>query len=199
VPEPEGSSPRSQQPVNGPYPEPSESTPHPPNQSSKINSNPILPSTPWSSQWFLSLGLSHQNPVHASPLSHACHMLHPPHSVWFQLSNDIWGWVQIMKLPTVQLSPFSRYFIPLRSKYSPQHQGWAICFVTSLCFYGAGFLAPPPNPQAGIPPPPPFGCRRLLIQYIRRYPPYLEAVSSIRNLTTRHAVVTGSSVNIRVN
>jgi hypothetical protein len=27
----------------------------------------------------------------------------------------------IMKLPTVQLSPFSRYFIPLRSKYSPQH------------------------------------------------------------------------------
>jgi hypothetical protein len=26
-----------------------------------------------------------------------------------------------MKLPIVQLSPFSRYFIPLRSKYSPQH------------------------------------------------------------------------------
>jgi hypothetical protein len=29
-----------------------------------------------------------------------------------------------LKLPTVQLSPFSRYFIPLRSKYSPQHPGW---------------------------------------------------------------------------
>jgi hypothetical protein len=26
-----------------------------------------------------------------------------------------------MKLPTVQLPPFSRYFSPLRSKYSPQH------------------------------------------------------------------------------
>jgi hypothetical protein len=26
-----------------------------------------------------------------------------------------------MKLPFVQLSPFCRYFIPLRSKYSPQH------------------------------------------------------------------------------
>jgi hypothetical protein len=26
-----------------------------------------------------------------------------------------------MKLPIVQLSPFSRYFIPLRSKYSLQH------------------------------------------------------------------------------
>jgi hypothetical protein len=31
--EPEGSSPHSQQPANGPYPEPGESTPHPPNQS----------------------------------------------------------------------------------------------------------------------------------------------------------------------
>jgi hypothetical protein len=29
VPEPEGSSPHSQQPANGPYPEPGESTPHP--------------------------------------------------------------------------------------------------------------------------------------------------------------------------
>jgi hypothetical protein len=33
APEPEGSSPHSQQPANGPYPEPAESTPHPPNQS----------------------------------------------------------------------------------------------------------------------------------------------------------------------
>jgi hypothetical protein len=30
VPEPEGSSPHSQQPANNPYPEPGESTPHPP-------------------------------------------------------------------------------------------------------------------------------------------------------------------------
>jgi hypothetical protein len=30
APEPEGSSPHSQQPANGPYPEPGESTPHPP-------------------------------------------------------------------------------------------------------------------------------------------------------------------------
>jgi hypothetical protein len=33
APEPEGSSPHSQQPANGPYPEPAESTPHTPNQS----------------------------------------------------------------------------------------------------------------------------------------------------------------------
>jgi hypothetical protein len=47
-------------------------------------------------------------------------MPRPPHSPWFDLPNNIWRWVQIMKLPIVQLS-FSRYSIPLRSKYSPQH------------------------------------------------------------------------------
>jgi hypothetical protein len=51
-----------------------------------------------------------------------------------------------------------------------------------------GVVSPPPNPQAGGPPL--VGCPRLLIQYIRSYPPYLEAFSSIRNLRTRHAVVT---------
>jgi hypothetical protein len=33
APEPEDSSPHSQEPANGPCPEPGESTPHPPNQS----------------------------------------------------------------------------------------------------------------------------------------------------------------------
>jgi hypothetical protein len=32
----------------------------------------------------------------------------PPHSPWLDLPNDIWGWVQIMKLLIVQLPPFSR-------------------------------------------------------------------------------------------
>jgi hypothetical protein len=45
-----------------------------------------------------------------------------------------------------------------------------------------------PNPQTGGPPT--VGCPRLLIQHIRSYPPYLEAVSSIRNPRTRHAMVT---------
>jgi hypothetical protein len=48
-------------------------------------------------------------------------MLRPPHSPWFDLPDYIWGWVKIMKLPTVQLSPFSRYFFPLNSKYQPSN------------------------------------------------------------------------------
>jgi hypothetical protein len=55
-------------------------------------------------------------------------------------------------------------------------------------------VSSPPNPQAGGPPT--VVCPRLLIQYIRSYPPYLETVSSIRNPRTRHAVVTGSLVTI---
>jgi hypothetical protein len=51
----------------------------------------------WSSKWSFSFGLSHQNLVHFSLLSNACHMPRPPHSSWLDLPNDIWGWVQIMK------------------------------------------------------------------------------------------------------
>jgi hypothetical protein len=45
-----------------------------------------------------------------------------------------------------------------------------------------------PNPQAGGPAL--VSCPRLLIQYIHSYPPYLKAVSSIRNLRMHHAMVT---------
>jgi hypothetical protein len=50
------------------------------------------------------------------------------------------------------------------------------------------------NPQFGRPPL--VGCPRLLIQYIRSNPPYLEAVSSIRNLRTRHAVMARDALNM---
>jgi hypothetical protein len=52
APEPEGSSPHSQQPANGPYPEPGESTSHTltPASLPKVYYNPILPSTPRSSK-----------------------------------------------------------------------------------------------------------------------------------------------------
>jgi hypothetical protein len=45
----------------------------------------------------------------------------PPHFPWLSLLNDIWGWVQNMKLLIVQLSSFSRYFVSLWSQYSPQN------------------------------------------------------------------------------
>jgi hypothetical protein len=38
-------------------------------------------------------------------------MPRPPHFPWFDLPNNIWGWVQNMKLLTVQLPPSFRYFI----------------------------------------------------------------------------------------
>jgi hypothetical protein len=91
VPEPEGSSPHSQQPASGPYPEPGESTPHPP-QPVSLRSIWSHPSTPWSSKWSFSFGLSHQNPVHVSPLSNACHMPSPPPPL-FDLPNHISWWV----------------------------------------------------------------------------------------------------------
>jgi hypothetical protein len=48
-------------------------------------------------------------------------MPRPTHSPPFDLPNNVWRKVQITKLPILQLSPLSRYFIPFRSKYSPQH------------------------------------------------------------------------------
>jgi hypothetical protein len=63
APEPEGSSPHSQQPATGPYPEPTVSNLHSAASLPKIHSDPILTSTPWSSRWSLSFWLSHQYPV----------------------------------------------------------------------------------------------------------------------------------------
>jgi hypothetical protein len=47
--------------------------------------------------------------------------------------------------------------------------------------------------------PPLVGPPRLRIQHIRSYPPYLEAVSSIRNLGTCHAVVKGTHLKWKLN
>jgi hypothetical protein len=51
-----------------------------------------------------------------------------------------------------------------------------------------------PNPEAGGPPL--FGSPRLLIKYIRSCPQYLEAISSIRNPRTHHAVVTRDPLHV---
>ena len=67
--EPEGSLPHSQKPATCPYPEPAGSSPcPPPSHFLKIQLNIILPFTPVSPKWSLTLMFSRQNPVYASPL-----------------------------------------------------------------------------------------------------------------------------------
>jgi hypothetical protein len=108
--EPEGSSPHLQHPATGPYPEPVESNPHTPDNLPTIHSDPILPSKHWSSEWSLSFRLSHQILVQFYILSHACHMPCPSHCldlICLMISGD--------EFLTVQLPPFSRHLIPLRS------------------------------------------------------------------------------------
>jgi hypothetical protein len=50
-----------------------------------------------------------------------CYMPFPPHPPSVYHYNYTWRIVQVMKLVIMQLSPASYHFIPLRSKYSPQH------------------------------------------------------------------------------
>ena len=78
--EPEGSLPHSQGPATCPYSKPDQSTPSQPIPLLEDTFNIILPSTPGSSKWSLSLRFPHQNPVRTSPFSHTRYMPPPPHS-----------------------------------------------------------------------------------------------------------------------
>jgi hypothetical protein len=82
-------------------------------------------------------------------------------------------------------NPFSLAYVVYPNNRSRSE---ALCDISQQAYFSRqGVVSPKPNPQGGGPPL--IGCPLLLIQYIRSYPPYLEVVSSIRNLRTRHAVV----------
>jgi hypothetical protein len=54
-------------------------------------------------------------------LPHSCYMSCPSHRLWIDQSYYTWRRVQVMKLIVMQISSPSGHFMPLHSKYSPQH------------------------------------------------------------------------------
>jgi hypothetical protein len=70
-------------------------------------------------------------------------------------------------------------------------------FCNKLEVLWCGIVSLPPYLQAGGPAS--VSCLRLLVQYIRRYPPYLEAISCICNLRMYHAMVTADPLNVALN
>jgi hypothetical protein len=119
----------------------------------------------------------------------------PPGTHW------IGGWVDLraglddlekrkfLTLPGLKLRSHDRP-ADSYSLYRLRYPGSFTC--KRLVFYGEALLALRPTPKLEDHPCPP-----LLMQYIRSYPPKLEGVSSIRNLMTRHAVVTRDPPNKR--
>jgi hypothetical protein len=91
-----------------------------PSYHSNINFNIVHPPTSWSSQWSLSLWLSHQYPTRIPFLPHSCYIPCPSHP-WLDHSNYTREEVLVTKLLIMKFSQTSCYFVFIRSEYSPQH------------------------------------------------------------------------------
>jgi len=93
----EGSLPHSQVPTNSPYPSQLNPVHIPTSHFLKLHLNIILPSTPVSPKWPLSLRFPHQNLEYASPIPYTRYMPRPSHSSRFYQPNNIVWAVQIIK------------------------------------------------------------------------------------------------------
>jgi hypothetical protein len=179
APEPEGPSPCTQEPTTGPYPEPTESTAPPPPLKLMSLIAILIPCS------HLPLGL----PSGLFPSGFPTKTLKT--SLYSSMSSTCAAHLILLD-PRSKSHPFSMPMSCLKSvqvRYSVEH------FVTAW-FSTGRVVSSPSNPQGEILPP--VGCPLLLIQYIRSYPPYLEAVFYICNLRTRHAVVTRDPLTMDV-
>jgi hypothetical protein len=76
----------------------------------KIFFNVILPSTPRSSKWYISIRVPNQNSVCTSPVSRWCYKPLPYYSSWFDRPTNIRRGTQIMKFRTAEISPVLSFF-----------------------------------------------------------------------------------------
>jgi hypothetical protein len=102
----------------------------------KTHFNTILPSTLRSSEWPFPSWLPKQNFVFICHLPRARYIPRPSYPSWFDHPNNIIWRIRIVELLIMQFFLHPCHFIPLRSKYSPQHpflkhtKSWVIYEIT---------------------------------------------------------------------
>ena len=126
----------------------------------------IHPSTPMSPQWSLSGRFPHQDPIH--PLSSPIRVTCPAHLILLDfITRTILG-EEYKSFSSLLCFP-SGGVVYLRTVLSPEESSCMWVFL-NMNVLQRGVVSTSPNPQAGGRPL--VGCPRLLIQFIRSYPPY---------------------------